>query len=60
MERLNEISNIWPTKIGLSATIEPMEEVGKFLVGEGEDREVLIARVPMTKKLDIAVFTPTQ
>ncbi|MFZ1970736.1 MAG: ATP-dependent helicase [Candidatus Nanoarchaeia archaeon] len=59
MERLNEISNIWPTKIGLSATVEPMEEVGKFLVGEGEDREILIARVPMTKKLDIAVLTPT-
>lgn len=60
MERLNEISNIWPTKIGLSATIEPMEEVGMFLIGEGDEREVAIARVPMTKKLDIAVLTPTK
>jgi ATP-dependent helicase Lhr and Lhr-like helicase len=59
LERLNEISNIWPTKIGLSATIEPMEEVGQFLVGEGAERGVAIARVPMTKKLDIAVLTPT-
>jgi ATP-dependent Lhr-like helicase len=59
MERLNEISNIWPTKIGLSATIEPMEEVGMFLVGEDKEREIAVARVPMVKKLDIAVLTPT-
>src|SRR5271157_2075172 len=59
LERLNEISNIWATKIGLSATIEPMEEVGRFLIGEGDDREIAIARVPMIKKLDIAVLTPT-
>ncbi|MDE1849065.1 MAG: ATP-dependent helicase, partial [Nanoarchaeota archaeon] len=59
MERLNEISNIWPTKIGLSATIEPMEEVARYLVGEEKEREVLICRVPMAKKLDIAVLTPT-
>ena len=39
MERLNEISNIWATKIGLSATIEPMEEVGRFLVGEGDEEK---------------------
>ncbi len=59
MERLNEISQIWPTKIGLSATIEPMEEVGKYLVGEAKDREVLIARVQLAKKVDVEVLTPT-
>jgi ATP-dependent Lhr-like helicase len=59
MERLNEVSKIWPTKIGLSATIAPMEEVGRFLVGEDKDREVAIAVIPMIKKLDIAVLTPT-
>jgi ATP-dependent Lhr-like helicase len=59
MERLNEVSKIWPVKIGLSATIAPMEEVGRFLVGESHEREVAIAVIPMIKKLDIAVLTPT-
>jgi ATP-dependent Lhr-like helicase len=58
LERLNEISAIWPVKIGLSATIEPLEEVARFLVGEASDREVEIANVQFTKKIDIAVLTP--
>jgi len=58
LERLNDISTIWPVKIGLSATIEPLEEVAKFLVGESSDREVEIANVQFTKKIDIAVLTP--
>ena len=29
LERLNEVSSSWPVKIGLSATIEPMDEVAK-------------------------------
>lgn len=58
LERLNEVSAIWPVKIGLSATIEPLEEVAKFLVGNAEDREVEIANVSFTKKIDIAVLSP--
>jgi len=58
LERLNDISVIWPVKIGLSATIEPLEEVAKFLVGESNDREIEIANVQFTKKIDIAVLTP--
>lgn len=58
LERLNEISVIWPVKIGLSATIEPLEEVAKFLVGNASDREVEIANVQFLKKIDIAVLTP--
>jgi len=58
LERLNELSKIWPVKIGLSATISPIEEVAKYLVGEDEFREVEIAEVPMTKKFDIKVMTP--
>jgi ATP-dependent Lhr-like helicase len=58
LERLNEVSAIWPVKIGLSATIEPLEEVAKFLVGSGNDREVEIANVQFTKKIDIGVLTP--
>ncbi len=57
LERLNEVSLIWPVKIGLSATIAPLDEVAKFLVGIGEDREVLIGDTKLTKKLDIQVLT---
>jgi ATP-dependent Lhr-like helicase len=56
LERLNEVSLIWPVKIGLSATISPLEEVAKFLVGIDNDREVLIAEVELQKKLDVQVL----
>jgi len=58
LERLNEVSNIYPVKIGLSATIEPLEEVAKFLVGIDNERSIGIANVPMNKKVNIAVLTP--
>lgn len=58
IERLNEVSTIFPTKIGLSATVEPMEEVAHYLVGEGKDREVIVSRVPLDKKIDVEVLTP--
>jgi len=57
LERLNEVSNIWPVKIGLSATIAPLDEVAKFLVGIGEDREVYLAEVKLSKKLDVKVLS---
>ncbi|MDP3992274.1 MAG: DEAD/DEAH box helicase, partial [Nanoarchaeota archaeon] len=60
LERLNEVSSSWPVKIGLSATIEPMEEVAKFLVGMDSDREVEIAKVNLNKKIDIQVLSPVK
>ena len=60
LERLNEVSKIWPVKIGLSATIHPLEEVAKYLVGVDPYREVEIAEIPMQKKIDIAVLTPVK
>ncbi len=60
LERLNEVSSVWPVKIGLSATIEPMEEVAKFLVGISEDREVESAKVNLNKKIDIQVLSPVK
>ena len=60
LERLNEISKSWPVKIGLSATIEPMEEVAKYLVGIAKDREVEIAKVKLDKKIDIQVLSPVR
>ncbi|MCH7568160.1 MAG: ATP-dependent helicase, partial [Nanoarchaeota archaeon] len=60
LERLNEISKTWPVKIGLSATIEPMEEVAKYLVGIDKNREVEIAKVRLDKKIDIQVLSPVR
>lgn len=60
LERLNEVSSVWPVKIGLSATIEPMDEVAKFLVGVSEDREVESAKVDLNKKIDIQVLSPVK
>jgi len=58
LERLNEASFIYPVKIGLSATIEPLDEVAKFLVGIDNERAVGIAKVPLQKKANIKVLTP--
>lgn len=60
LERLNELSNIYPVKIGLSATIEPLEEVAKFLTGVDNERTVGIAEVPMNKTTNISVLTPVK
>src|SRR3989344_2220344 len=60
LERLNEVSKTWPTKIGLSATVEPMEEVAKYLVGEAKDRKVKYVRVPLNKVIDVEVLTPVE
>jgi ATP-dependent Lhr-like helicase len=60
LERLNEVSSIFPSKIGLSATIAPLEEVAKFLVGISDDRKVYIAEVPLDKKIDVQVLTPVK
>jgi ATP-dependent Lhr-like helicase len=57
LERLNEVSVIFPVKIGLSATIAPLDEVAKFLVGISDDREVSIAEVKLDKKIDVKVLS---
>ncbi len=56
LERLEESSKTPVVRIGLSATVAPLEEIANFLVGEG--RECLIADVQFTKKTDISVLTP--
>ena len=60
LERLNNISKIWPTKIGLSATVEPMEEVARYLVGEAKNRSVKYVRVPLSKTIDVDLLTPVE
>lgn len=58
LERLNELSKTFPVKVGLSATVEPLEEVAEFMIGSDEKREAFIAKVPLNKKLEIKVLTP--
>ena len=58
MEILCHISRIEPVRIGLSATIAPLEDIAGFLVGEGRGCE--IADVQFTKSMDIEVLTPSE
>jgi ATP-dependent Lhr-like helicase len=56
LERLNEMSLIEPVRIGLSATISPLEEIAGFLVGT--ERDCLIADVKLNKKIEISLDYP--
>lgn len=56
LERLTEVSLIEPVRVGLSATISPLEEIAKFLVGAG--RDCLIAEVKLLKKIEIDLEFP--
>lgn len=56
LERLNDVSLIEPVRIGLSATISPLEEIAKFLVGS--ERDCLIADVKLMKKIEIGLEFP--
>lgn len=56
LERLEKLSVIPPVRIGLSATIHPLEEIAKFLVGVGRDCE--IADVKMVKDIEISLGYP--
>ncbi|MEK6932905.1 MAG: ATP-dependent helicase [Nanoarchaeota archaeon] len=55
IERLHELAGEF-TKIGLSATAEPIEEIAKFVVGN--NRECKIAKIDSTKKMDLKVLCP--
>ena len=56
LERISSMSAFDPVRIGLSATISPLEEIAKFLVGA--NRECLIAEVPLVKGIDIDLIFP--
>ncbi|MDP2907286.1 MAG: ATP-dependent helicase [Nanoarchaeota archaeon] len=59
MERLSKISP-YATRVGLSATIHPLEEVAKFLVGyeNGKERPCKIVDVQFIKNMDLKVLSP--
>lgn len=54
MERLQKLST-YMTRIGLSATVAPLEEIAKFLVGDL--RPCKIVNVQFIKKLDLKVLS---
>ncbi|MBN2459728.1 DEAD/DEAH box helicase [Candidatus Woesearchaeota archaeon] len=62
LERLQQGSAF--TRIGLSATVAPLEEVAKFLVGfdvsKGKPRDCKIVDVSFVKQLDLKVLSPVK
>ncbi len=56
LEHLCSMSVIEPVRIGLSATISPLEEIARFLVGV--QRDCLIADVKLLKGIDIGLDYP--
>ncbi len=64
LERLREFLGRDYTRIGLSATQAPVEEIAKFLVGgeyvkgEWKEREVYIVKSFMSKDIDLEVIAP--
>ncbi|MEK6825792.1 MAG: ATP-dependent helicase [Nanoarchaeota archaeon] len=56
LEHLCSMSVFDPVRIGLSATISPLEEIARFLVGVG--RDCMIAEVKLIKGIDIGLDFP--
>src|SRR3989442_395039 len=62
LERLREQTGRDFVRIGLSATIAPIEEQAKFLAGyeNGKGRDMYIVEVDTRKDLDLAVLCPVR
>ncbi len=60
LERLEELAGRSPVRIGLSATINPLDVVAEFLVGyeDGRPRDCLIVDARYAKPLDLRVLCP--
>ncbi len=61
LERLEELADTSPIRIGLSATINPLEEVARFLVGyddQGRPRNCTIVDTRYMKRKSIKVISP--
>ena len=62
LERLQNIAGLF-TRIGLSATIAPLEEVAQYLVGfeyDGTPRNCSIVNAQFLKKMDLDVISPVE
>ncbi|MCL2334064.1 MAG: ATP-dependent helicase [Candidatus Methanoplasma sp.] len=63
LERLRDHCETDFTRIGLSATLAPIEEIAGYLVGcdpNGEKREVTLIEADSKKQLDLEVVCPTE
>jgi ATP-dependent helicase Lhr and Lhr-like helicase len=63
LERLEELTEAPPQRIGLSATQRPLDEIARFLggfVAPGEPRSVTIADAGKRKPLDLEVIVPIE
>jgi len=63
LERLENLAGHPLQRIGLSATIAPLEEVAKFLVGfndSGEPRSCKVVDARFAKPIDIRVLSPVK
>jgi ATP-dependent Lhr-like helicase len=62
LERLEALCGRRPQRIGLSATVSPVEEVARFLVGAGRVRqgavECAVVEVGRRRQLDVALEIP--
>lgn len=58
LARLDALLERPAQRIGLSATVEPVDEVAAFLSGAGRRRDVTVVRPPSTKRWDLAITMP--
>jgi ATP-dependent helicase Lhr and Lhr-like helicase len=60
LERLRNLTDF--TRIGLSATVSPLEDVARFLVGSenGKTRDCMIVDAQFIKKMDLKVLSPVE
>ncbi len=61
LERLQQLSG-YITRVGLSATAAPLEEIARFLVGyeNGVERDCSIVDVQYLKQMDLKVLSPVR
>jgi ATP-dependent Lhr-like helicase len=57
LERLDELLEEPAQRIGLSATVRPIDEVARFL---GGTREVVVVQPPSTKTIEVQVVVPVE
>jgi len=62
LERLQNLAGYF-TRVGLSATVAPLEKVAEYLVGidnSGQPRDCSIVNAQFSKKLDLKVISPVE
>ena len=63
LERLEELASVSPTRVGCSATVEPLDGMAEFLVGRrepgGPPREYELVDARFVREFDIQLSCPT-